>query len=119
MPSTIRFERASRPHPFVKSLGGLVTRPNSENIGADTFECRESLEFLGRTGFSSTASTATSRQSACATRECRSKVLAPARCAGLEPGFSTRELNEIRPILVEREPTIIEARHEHCDQHRN
>ena len=29
-------------------------------------------------------------------------------------GFSPRELNEIRRIIVENEPDIIEAWHEHC-----
>jgi hypothetical protein len=32
-------------------------------------------------------------------------------------GFSPRELNEIRRIIVDNESTIIEAWHEHCGQH--
>lgn len=31
--------------------------------------------------------------------------------------FSPRELNEIRRIIMENEPSIIEAWHEHCGQH--
>ena len=31
-------------------------------------------------------------------------------------GFSPRELNEIRRLVVEHEPSIIEAWHEHCGQ---
>jgi len=31
-------------------------------------------------------------------------------------GFSARELNEIRRLIVEHEPAIIEAWHEHCGQ---
>jgi hypothetical protein len=31
-------------------------------------------------------------------------------------GFSARELNEIRRLVVEHEPAIIEAWHEHCGQ---
>jgi hypothetical protein len=34
-------------------------------------------------------------------------------------GFSGRELNEIRRIIVENQSTIIEAWHEHCGQHGN
>ena len=31
-------------------------------------------------------------------------------------GFSPRELNEIRRLVVDHEPAIIEAWHEHCGQ---
>jgi hypothetical protein len=31
-------------------------------------------------------------------------------------GFSPRELNEIRRLVVESEPVFIEAWHEHCGQ---
>jgi hypothetical protein len=31
-------------------------------------------------------------------------------------GFSPRELNEIRRLVVENEPVFIEAWHEHCGQ---
>jgi uncharacterized protein DUF4160 len=31
-------------------------------------------------------------------------------------GFSPRELNEIRRVVVEHEPAIVEAWHEHCGQ---
>jgi hypothetical protein len=31
-------------------------------------------------------------------------------------GFSPRELNEIRRLVLEHEPSIIEAWHEHCGE---
>ncbi len=34
-------------------------------------------------------------------------------------GFSPRELNDIRRIIVDNESTITEAWHEHCGQHGN
>jgi hypothetical protein len=41
--------------------------------------------------------------------------LAPAELAW-NHGFSARELNEIRRLIVAHEQTIIEAWHEHCGQ---
>ena len=41
--------------------------------------------------------------------------LAPAELAW-NHGFSARELNEIRRLVVEHEQTIIEAWHEHCGE---
>jgi hypothetical protein len=32
-------------------------------------------------------------------------------------GFSAKELNDIRRIIMEHEPLIIEAWHEHCGSH--
>jgi hypothetical protein len=32
-------------------------------------------------------------------------------------GFSPRDLNEIRRIIMDNEASIIEAWHEHCDSH--
>lgn len=32
-------------------------------------------------------------------------------------GFSSREINEIRRIIVENEASIVEAWHEHCGNH--
>jgi hypothetical protein len=77
--------------------------------------CRRFRVFRGRTGFSSTVSTATSRCTSTCDRQQAKFWLAPVALAW-NHGFSTRELNDIRRLIVEHEQAIIGAWHEHCGQ---
>ena len=88
-----------------------------EIIGVGTSACRGSLAFPDRTGFSSTASTVTSRSTCHVRREnAEARFWLQSVALASNRGFSPRELNEIRRIIVGKESTIIEAWHEHCGQ---
>jgi hypothetical protein len=50
------------------------------------------------------------------TRSTAREVLARAGRSAWNYGFKARELNVIRQLIVENEPAIIEAWHEHCGQ---
>jgi hypothetical protein len=107
----------ARPHPaqvIAKALAGYnQSRPSSQAT-----ECLEFRTFRARTRSFSTASTAMSLCTCtCAViGSMHAKFwLAPVALAW-NHGFSARELNEIRRIIIEHEAAIIGAWNEHCGQ---
>jgi hypothetical protein len=77
--------------------------------------CLASLESRDHTGCSSTASTVPNRMHVHIRRERnQAKFWLDPVVLAWNRGFSPRELNEIRRIIVENQTRIIEAWHEHC-----
>ena len=83
----------------------------------DYTECLAFRTFLARIGSFSTASTAMNPSHVHVRRDRQHAKfwLAPVGLAW-NHGFSARELNEIRRIIIEHETAIIGAWNEHCGQ---
>ena len=97
-------------------LVGKCTASCDHDFGSDA-ECREFLAFPGRTGSSSIAFDCNEPMHVHVRRDRQQAKfwLAPVALAWND-GFSSRELNEIRRLVVAHEAAIIEAWHEHCGQ---
>ena len=95
---------------------GEFARACVQSVGSET-KCRGFRAFPDHIGFSSTVSICNEPMHVHVRRDRQHAKfwLAPVALAW-NHGFNLRELNEIRRLLVQHQPTIIEAWHEHCGQ---